>query len=101
MGSLFERLGGSDAVDAIVSIFFNEKVVTDPALAFMFANQQHNNNDFDDVKQQMEHQKQFLTFALGGNPKLIEDRTALRNAHATINNGHFPPNCILILSNSI
>lgn len=55
--SLFERLGGSSAVDAAVEVFYN-RVLADSRIAHHFAGL--------DMARQMKKQKAFLTLAFGG-----------------------------------
>lgn len=71
MPSLFERIGGKDAVSAAVDIFY-KKVMADPVINHFFANV--------DMPRQMMKQKMFLTYAFGG----MENYTGknMRDAHA-------------------
>lgn len=55
--SLFERLGGQDAVNAAVDIFYR-KMLTDDRVNYFF--------DDVDMEQQIIKQKGFLTMAFGG-----------------------------------
>jgi len=55
MKTLFEKLGGADAIDLAVDKFY-ERVLQDDRIKHYFA-------DADMVKQR-EHQKAFLTYAL-------------------------------------
>ena len=55
--SLFERLGGADAVNAAVDIFYR-KVLSDDRVAHFFDNV--------DMDRQIAKQKAFLTMAFGG-----------------------------------
>ncbi len=57
MASLFERIGGEDAVDAAVEIFYR-KVLSDDRVNEYF--------DGVDMEQQINKQKGFLTMAFGG-----------------------------------
>jgi hemoglobin len=57
MSSLFERIGGSDAVDAAVDVFY-VKVLADERIKHFFEGV--------DMKRQANHQKRFLTYAFGG-----------------------------------
>lgn len=81
--SLFERIGGTDAVDAAVDIFYG-KVINDPLLAKFFAGM--------DIERQKRMQASFLTYAFGG-PNNYSGR-AMRAAHARpvaigLNESHF------------
>lgn len=71
--SLFERLGGSAAVDAAVDLFYG-KVLADPLLKPFFDNV--------DMKRQRAQQKAFLAFAFGG-PANYSGKD-LRAAHAPL-----------------
>jgi len=57
MGSLFERLGGADAVNAAVDIFYR-KVLTDDRVKDYF--------DGVDMEKQAAKQRAFLTMVMGG-----------------------------------
>lgn len=59
MNRLYERLGGAEAVDAAVDLFYN-KVLADDRIKHFF--------DGVDMKSQAGHQKAFLTSAFGGSP---------------------------------
>jgi hemoglobin len=70
MKTLFEKLGGADAIDLAVDKFY-ERVLQDNRIKHYFA-------DVDMVKQR-EHQKAFLTYAFGGTDKY--DGRYMRQAH--------------------
>ena len=55
--TLFERLGGEDAVNAAVDIFYR-KVLADERVNYFF--------DGVDMEKQMQKQKSFLTMVFGG-----------------------------------
>lgn len=57
MGSLYQRLGGQAAVDAVVETFYR-KVLTDPRISHFF--------DDVDMDGQIAKQKAFLTMVFGG-----------------------------------
>ena len=57
MSTLFEKLGGADAVDVAVDKFY-EKVLSDDRIKHFFEGV--------DIVQQARHQKQFMTYAFGG-----------------------------------
>jgi hemoglobin len=57
MATLFEKLGGAEAVDLAVDKFY-ERVLQDDRIKHFFANV--------DMPKQREHQKHFLTYAFGG-----------------------------------
>ena len=77
--SLFERLGGDAAVDLVVDNFY-KKVLTDDSVNYMFAKT--------DMKRQANHQKKFITAALGG-PNNYSGKN-MRKAHQHVNRGCFP-----------
>ncbi len=60
MSTLFEKIGGADAVNAAVDKFYG-KVLSDDRIKHFF--------DGLDMKRQSDHQKAFLTFAFGGAPE--------------------------------
>ena len=68
--TLFERIGGKDAVNAAVDAFY-EKVLSDDRINYFFANT--------DMKRQRAHQKAFLTYAFGGAPNY--QGKSMREAH--------------------
>ncbi|MBW4425841.1 MAG: group 1 truncated hemoglobin [Nostoc desertorum CM1-VF14] len=70
METLFEKLGGADAIDLAVDKFY-ERVLQDERIKHYFA-------DVDMVKQR-EHQKAFLTYAFGGTDQY--DGRYMRQAH--------------------
>jgi len=57
MKTLYERIGGSDTVNTALKIFY-EKILSDDRVKHFFENVS--------MKQQMGHQKLFLTYAFGG-----------------------------------
>lgn len=80
MSSLFERLGGAEAVDAAVDIFYG-KVLADPRISGFFENV--------DMRTQARKQKAFLTVAFGG-PNNYTGKN-MRRAHEKmdLNDTHF------------
>lgn len=84
MSSLFERLGGADAVDAAVDKFY-EKVLADDRIKHFFEGVE--------MKRQAKHQKMFLTYAFGGAPNF--PGKSMRAAHQRLveemglNDSHF------------
>lgn len=68
--TLFERIGGSVAVEQAVDIFYR-KVLNDPLLAGFF--------EFTDMQRQVARQRAFLTMAFGGPSDY--DIQALRQVH--------------------
>lgn len=59
LSTLFEQLGGADAIDAAVDIFY-VKVLADERIKHFFEGV--------DMSRQANHQKRFLTYAFGGAP---------------------------------
>lgn len=57
MTTLYEKLGGREAVVAVVDNFYN-RVMADESINHFFAHT--------DMKQQRQHQTAFISFALGG-----------------------------------
>ena len=82
--SLFERLGGKDAVNAAVDVFY-EKILADGRINHFFANI--------DMPRQRAKQKAFLTYAFGGAPNYSGE--SMRAAHKKLvvedglNDSHF------------
>lgn len=81
--TLFDKIGGKDAVNAAVDIFYN-KVLADNSISHFF--------DATDMKKQKNKQKAFLTMAFGG-PSGYDGKD-LRAAHAPLvkqglNEDHF------------
>ena len=80
MTSIFEQIGGQDAVNAAVDIFYR-KVLSDPLISDFF--------DSVDMEGQIAKQKAFLTVAFGG-PSNYSGKD-MREAHKgmDINESHF------------
>jgi len=81
MTTLFEKLGGSDAIDAAVDQFY-ERVLNDDRINHFFIGV--------DMAKQRQHQKAFLTYAFGGSTNY--DGKMLRQAHQNLvglNGDHF------------
>ena len=57
MSTLFKEIGGADAINAAVHIFYN-KVLADDRIKHFF--------EGTDMERQAKHQEQFLTYAFGG-----------------------------------
>ena len=70
MESLFDKLGGHEAVDTAVDVFYR-KVLSDPGIGHFF--------DSIDMDEQIAKQKAFLTMAFGG-PNNYTGKD-LRDAH--------------------
>lgn len=84
MSALYDRLGGAAAVDAAVDIFY-KKVLNDSRIKHFFVGI--------DMAHQIQHQKQFLTYAFGGAANY--SGRSLRDAHQRLvtqmglNDSHF------------
>lgn len=82
--TLYERIGGKDAVNAAVDLFY-EKVLADERINHLFKNT--------DMAKQATHQKRFLAYAFGGLPSY--DGRNMREAHKRLveeeglNDSHF------------
>lgn len=73
MSTLFEKLGGSEAVNLAVDKFY-ERVLNDGRVKHFFEGV--------DMTRQKEHQRAFLTYAFGGAPHY--DGQPMRKAHKTL-----------------
>lgn len=73
MATLFEQLGGADAIDLAVDKFY-EHVLKDDRIKHFFANV--------DMEKQRSHQKAFLTYAFGGSNQY--NGCYMREAHKTL-----------------
>ena len=71
--SLYDRIGGQQAIDAAVNLFY-KKVLADPRINHFFENV--------DMEKQARMQKGFLTFAFGGSHNYTG--RSLRSAHARL-----------------
>lgn len=77
MTTLYEQLGGADAVNLAVDKFY-ERVLQDDRIKHFFANV--------DMGKQRAHQKAFLTYAFGGTDKY--DGRYMREAHKELVEKH-------------
>ncbi len=77
MTTLFNKLGGADAIDVVVDKFYN-RILQDDRIKHFFM-------DIDMVKQRT-HQKAFLTYALGGTDQY--DGRYMRQAHKELVEKH-------------
>jgi hemoglobin len=77
MTTLFEKLGGEEAVDLAVDKFY-ERVLQDDRIKDFFANT--------DMVKQRAHQKAFFTYAFGGTDKY--DGRYMREAHKELVEKH-------------
>lgn len=79
-GSLFERLGGEDAVAAVVDLFY-DRVLADPALSAYFTDV-----DLDRLKR---HQRRFIGQALGAAHPYTGRSMRKAHAHLAITDAAF------------
>ncbi|WLR52534.1 group 1 truncated hemoglobin [Bacillus tianshenii] len=56
--TIYEKIGGEEAVAKVVDYFYNELVLKDPSVNHFFENT--------DMEKQRQHQTKFISFALGG-----------------------------------
>ncbi|ADU29087.1 group I truncated hemoglobin [Evansella cellulosilytica] len=56
--TLYEKIGGEEAISKVVDYFYNELVLNDPTVNHFFDNT--------DMEKQRKHQTKFISFALGG-----------------------------------
>lgn len=80
MSTLFERIGGEDAVNAAVDIFY-DKVMADDRINGFFENM--------DMVAQANKQKAFLTMAFGGPNKYSGKDMRTAHAHLGLEEEHF------------
>ncbi len=78
--TLYDCLGGKDAVNAAVDLFY-EKVLADDRINGFF-------NDAD-MKRQRAHQKAFLTYAFGGAPNYEGKSLRAGHEHLDLTDEHF------------
>ena len=84
MATLYEKLGGEDAINAVVDSFY-EKILGDPETASFF--------DGVDMEKQRGKQKNFITFVTGG-PKNYTGKTMKDgHSHLAIANKDFDNVC--------
>lgn len=80
MSNLFEEIGGADAVNAAVDIFYR-KVLTDPVIMHFF--------DDVDMERQIGKQKAFLTMAFGGPNNYTGKDMREAHKHLDLTDEHF------------
>ena len=56
--TLYEKVGGEEAIGKVVDYFYSELVLKDPTVNHFFENT--------DMEKQRKHQTKFISFALGG-----------------------------------
>lgn len=80
MSSLYEQIGGADAVNAAVDIFYR-KVLSDPVIMHFF--------DDVDMDRQIGKQKAFLTMAFGGPNNYTGKDMREAHKHMNLTEEHF------------
>lgn len=70
MSTLYEKLGGAEAVDVAVEKFYERVLADDRVKDFFFGT---------DMKKQKQHQKDFMTYAFGGDQNW--NGRPMRDAH--------------------
>ncbi len=78
--SLFDKLGGQPAIEAVVTEFY-KRVLADDELKGFF--------DKTDMDKQRRHQTQFISMALGGPNQYIGRSMKAAHANSAINENHF------------
>lgn len=73
--SLYEKVGGEEAISKVVDYFYNDLVLKDESVRHFF---EHTNMD-----KQRSHQTKFISFALGG-PKQYTGKS-MAKAHESMN----------------
>ncbi|OIJ15535.1 group 1 truncated hemoglobin [Anaerobacillus arseniciselenatis] len=73
--TLYEKLGGEEAIAKVVDYFYSELVLKDPTVQHFFENT--------DMEKQRQHQTKFISFALGG-PNQYSG-TSMAKAHEGMN----------------
>ncbi|MCA1041193.1 group 1 truncated hemoglobin [Bacillus infantis] len=73
--SLYEKVGGEEAVAKVVDYFYEELVLKDETVQHFFVNT--------DIEKQKQHQTKFISFALGG-PKNYTGKS-MAKAHEGMN----------------
>ena len=73
--SLYEKVGGEEAISKVVDYFYNDLVLKDETVNHFFQNT--------DMEKQRQHQTKFISFALGG-PKQYTGKS-MEKAHEGMN----------------
>lgn len=73
--SLYEKVGGEEAISKVVDYFYSELVLKDETVNHFFQNT--------DMEKQRSHQSKFISFALGG-PKQYTGKS-MAKAHENMN----------------
>lgn len=73
--TLYDKVGGEEAIEKVVEYFYNELVLKDETVNHFFKNT--------DMEKQLRHQTKFISFALGG-PKQYSGKS-MAKAHEGLN----------------
>lgn len=77
MASLYERLGGQEAIKQVVDVFYN-RILADETVSHFF--------DHTDMEKQRRHQTLFISFATGGSNQYTGH--SMEKAHEGMNIQH-------------
>lgn len=80
MTTLYEKLGGKDAISAVVDNFY-DRMLADETVAHFFANT--------DMEKQRRHQALFISYALGGPNQYSGESMAKVHAGMNLQPEHF------------
>lgn len=73
--TLYEKVGGEEAIAKVVDYFYSELVLKDPTVNHFFKDT--------DMEKQRNHQTKFISFALGGSNQYTGK--SMGNAHQGMN----------------
>lgn len=79
--SLYEKVGGEEAIEKVVDYFYEELVLKDPTVMHFFENT--------DMVKQKKHQTKFISFALGGPNQYSGNSMAKAHEGMNIQPEHF------------
>ena len=79
--SLYEKIGGEEAISKVVDYFYNELVLKDDAVNHYF--------QYTDMEKQRAHQAKFISFALGGPEKYTGKSMAKAHEGMNLQPEHF------------
>lgn len=79
--SLYEKVGGEEAVGKVVEYFYNELVLKDDTVNHFFKDT--------DMEKQMRHQTKFISFALGGPNQYSGKSMAMAHKGMNLQPEHF------------
>jgi hemoglobin len=79
--SLYEKVGGEEAIEKVVDYFYSELVLKDPTVNYFF--------EKTDMEKQRRHQTKFISFALGGPNKYSGQSMAKAHDGMNLQPEHF------------